>query len=236
MAKQKTSLTGRDEWNREFDELKRRIGRKADKTHLTALRRAGANEELLLELLTMSVHDTGGASRLMRRSRENLASLVDQLVTVTNFAERVANDPKCDGRFWLALLCELPWNQVPKPGRLEAATLKRMRDFAEMFRGRAAAMGAMSRTVTRINGTMGRRRLLMSVHSITNKNFDREIAWLLSDAYEAAGRHERFSAEQIKKFRQRHLPETCGRGTASAPNGVDPSPKRKTFGQRIAEV
>ena len=102
------------------------------------------------------------------------------------------------------------------------------------------------------------RRLLLYVHSTTKKNFDLQIAWLLSNAHRVAGKNKSFTAEQIKKFRQRHLPETCKRGRAksgtnfhpgamklarrllgytpaSAPNVDKSKPKRKTLGQRIAE-
>jgi phytoene/squalene synthetase len=210
MSKQKVDSIDNEiaEWNRKFDALKRQIGRKAAKQYLYALRKAGAQQDVLLELLTATVYDRADISRWMRPARERLTSLADQLTSVTNFAERVDKDPWSDGRFYLALLSRLPWDQVPKPGTVEVATLKIMRAFAERTRKRAAAMGSLSRGLSKRDRTYAMRLLLMYVHSTTNKNFDPEIALLLTDAHEAAGKKKCFSPEQIKKFRQRHLSET----------------------------
>jgi hypothetical protein len=213
MSKRKVDSLDNDiaEWNKKFDALKHQIGRKAAKQYLYAIRKAGAQEDVLLELLTATVYDHGDVSRWMQPARERLTSLANQLTSVINFAERVSKDPWSDGRLYLALLSRLPWDQVPKPGTIEAATLKIMRGFAERTRKRAAAMGSLSRGLSHRNRTYAVRCLLMYVHSTTNRNFDPEIALLLTDAYEAAGKKKCFSPEQIKKLRQRHLSETTKR-------------------------
>ena len=125
------------DWTKQFEALKPQVKRKADGAFVTELRRARAKEDDLFELLTMSVYDEGGWSRSMRQAREQLNSLANQLVTVTNFAERVVKDPLSDGRFYFALLAGLPWDQVPKPGIIEAPTLKGMRALAELIANRA---------------------------------------------------------------------------------------------------
>jgi hypothetical protein len=109
----------------------------------------------------------------------------------------------------MALFSRLPWDQVPKAGTIESLTITIMRAFAERTRKRAQAMGSISRWLSISGRTNGVRHLLKYVYVTTHKNFDFQIAFLLSDAHEVAGKKRVFTADQIKKLRQRYLPETC---------------------------
>ena len=47
--------------------------------------------------------------------------------------------------------------------------------------------------------------ILLAVWHSTRRHYDREIAYLLTKAFEASGTERQFSEDQIKKHRQRHV-------------------------------
>ena len=93
-----------DEWNREFEKLKRAIGRGLSPRDIRPLLKAGVANDKLLEWLAHVVYDANQSHllQLMER-RRSLRSLAAQVTSVIEHATRLVNDPLCDGRFWLAL-------------------------------------------------------------------------------------------------------------------------------------
>ena len=198
---------GFEEWNRDFEKSKRKVEGRVSPRDIQPLLKAGAKKDRLLTLLALIVNDSKGEGDLMAR-RRSLAKLADELVTVTEHARRIANDPFCDGRFWLSLHCGLPWHLTTRPGVIEAPVLDRMKALAELFKQRGDALGMLSRRIKKSLRNRGLSDLLGYVWLQTGRNFDREIAWLLIAAHEALGQDRIFTADNIKKFRQRHLRQT----------------------------
>ena len=170
---------------------------------------AGAEERRLLSLLAFVVYDGDERLSLMAVRRKQMSSLSAQLLTVWRHATRLVNDPFCDGRIWMALEGLLSWDEVPIPGRLESGALERIRALAVLLDQRAKALGNLSRRLKMHIRTRGVRDLLAYVWISTrasHKNFDCEVCYLLSAAFKATGKERYFTPDQLKKFRQRHLP------------------------------
>jgi hypothetical protein len=232
-----------EEWNRNFENLKAEIRRQISPRDMRPLVRAGAEEDKLLTWLAFSVYDSRGLSPELMARRKSLASLANQLTTVTRHATRIIRDPLYDGPFWLALEAGLPWDTIPQAGVIEASVLKGMNALSELIKNRGDALGKLSRDLKKGARTRSIRSLVAYVFICTKRkrNFDAEIAFLLTAAFKSAEQKKEFTADQIKKFRQRHLlsdlqnrdrggsrPQTLGDGKSEL--------KRLTFGQRIAAI
>jgi phage FluMu protein gp41 len=50
-------------------------------------------------------------------------------------------------------------------------------------------------------------RLMAYIQHITGRNYDDELARLITNAHEVVGSKKQFSADQLKKLRQRHFPK-----------------------------
>lgn len=66
-------------------------------------------------------------------------------------------------------------------------------------------MGKLSRDLKKLLRNTDPRNLIAYIEMCTGRHFDTEIAYLLGAAYKAAGTDKCFTADQIKKFRQRHV-------------------------------
>lgn len=102
--------------------------------------------------------------------------------------------------------------------------LERMRALAQLIKDRGGALGQLSRQLKKDHRIQGMRNLLAYIWVSTegnNGNFDTEIAYLLASAFKAAGKERRFTADQVKKFRQRHLPNPASL------NSSNPQPMKR---------
>jgi hypothetical protein len=237
------------DWNHEFDSLIKNIRRRLSPRDLQPLLKAGTDEERILALLAFTIVDYRDRflSKMIVKRRE-LESLANQLEAAVNHTKRVVEDVQCDGRFWLAAQGLLSWDQIPEPGAIEAPTLTRMDDLVRLIKSRGEAFGVLSRKVKMIHRHTALRDLLAYVWLSTQEvaKFDAEIAHLLTASYAAAGHTELFTADRIKKFRQRNLPEvrhksskplSTRHSSSSERQGqghVEDHLRRPTLGQRIA--
>jgi hypothetical protein len=214
-----------EEWSRDFEKLKRAIERQISPRDIRPLVKAGAAADKILERLTFVVYDSNQSLSELMSKRKSLRSLAAQLDAVINHATRLVNDPQCDGRFWLALESGLSWDLVPKAGVIEARVLERMRALAKLIRNRGDALGQLSRQLKKNQRIQGIRNLLAYIWVSTkgnNGNFDTEVAYLLGSAFKAVGKQKHFTADQIKKFRQRHLPNLRNQiGSKAQPTAKD---------------
>jgi hypothetical protein len=235
------------DWSRNFENLKRAIARKVSPRDMQPLLKAGAKEDKLLTLLAFVVNDSKGVSSSLMKKRRILAALANELISVTQRATWIVKDPSFDGRFWLAVEGCLSWDFVPQAGVIETNVLKSMRALALLIRQRGEALGKQSRLLKRHVRTRGALSLIAYVRAVTKESFDTEIAYLLTAAHRATNQNKAFTADQIKKVRQRHLPTVpnrnqkylqssslVGRLGIGAINNGKSEPKRLTLGQRIA--
>jgi hypothetical protein len=227
-----------EDWDRAFHALRTNIGRRVSPRDLRPLLKAGADEKKVLTLLTLAAIDSDRhLSGIMEKSR-SLRRLANELVSAANNAARVVNEFGCDGRFWLAVEGLMSWDFVPKPGAIEENAIQQIRALAELVKSRGEALVVLSRNLKKINRATSIRDLLAYVWYSTRRGdgFDTEIAYLLTTAHDVAGCKRLFTSDQIKKFRQRHLPTREVLDAIHRAGAEGYVHQQKSFGQRIAGI
>jgi hypothetical protein len=219
---------------------------------LRILFRAGADKEKVLRLLSFCVHDVNWWQKPMRRKKRELESIANQLETVANHVERTALDPLSQRAMWTFLLQLENWKNA-RDSKDESATFlfNLMRLYANGCRNRAKAFGNLLRHYPRRQKRQMIDCLLIEIWLRTGKHFDKEVASLLTIAFDAVGSARHFTEEQVKKHRQRHIgprirfyersqDASTSRlaVTEAAPERAEsgnPPQRRMTLGQRIAK-
>jgi len=174
---------------------------------LRTLTAARADRKQLLRILALEVlDDRMGWRRVLRQRRDALKSLAKRLRSVTKDAELLAEDPLGGAQFWLALLGMMKWEEVQWPDKSDPKGPfgSMMRMLVKHEDDKAKLLGLVLRELSqrRAAGVA----LSQYIRSATGRNYDYEVARLLVDARKAVGLKERkFSAEQLKKQRQRHM-------------------------------
>lgn len=193
--------------DRRDKEIQRRIlalpGSQQDLKKLVA---AGASETELLKLLAHAVSKNDSWQKLMRRKKRELESVANQLETVAKHGQRVSVDPFSNGIVWLAMLGIGKWQDLnPAAGTSPAWMFRLMRAYAKNCRDKASAFGALLREYPPRQRRKMNSCLIAAVWLGTGKHYDKEIAFLLTNAYEAAGQEREVTEDQIKKHRQRYV-------------------------------
>ena len=186
---------------------------------LRKLVRAGADKSRVMRFLVFSVRDLHPWRKPARRLKRQLESVADQLETLAKHAEKV------DERFhshalvmtmYLHLYSGKWGKQDPDWDRIwERATstkgsfAKALRGFmyhyAENCRAKATHIGKLLREFPPRQRRKTLDTLMLAVWHDTKCHYDREVAYLLTRAFEVSGKERHFSEEQIKKHRQRHV-------------------------------
>jgi hypothetical protein len=196
-----------ERFERNDKEIQRRIlalpGSEAD---LKTLVKAGASEREVLQQLSFAVMERGFWREPMRRKKKELESIANQLETVARHAERVSLDPAAYVSPWLAVLAIGEWEHVKTAGDCSPAWIWGwMRWYAQNCRHRAKAFG----TLLREHPPREKRQmidcLLWVVWRSTGRYHDKEVARLLTNAFEAVGSKRYLTVDQIKKHRQKHI-------------------------------
>jgi hypothetical protein len=131
----------------------------------------------------------------VRRKKKELESLARQLETVANHAQRVSLDPSSYGTLWLAIMGWGKWENVKSPKELAPTYIfGLMRLYAKNCREKAKAFGNLLRQSSCQQREMTD-LLLIEVWLRTQKHYDREMAFLLTNAFEAVGRKREFSED-----------------------------------------
>jgi hypothetical protein len=204
-----------ESWQEIYERLERRdkeiqhriLALPGSQRYLKTLVGAGASEAQVLRLLCFAVSKEKGFWRQpMRRKKRELESIADQLETVANHAQRVSLDPLSNGTLWLAMLCIGKWDDVkPASERSPAWLFGFMRLYAKNCRDKARAFGDLLRKYPPRQNRQMIDCLILEVWLRTRKYHDKEIAFLLTNAYEAVGRKREVTEDQIKKHRQRYV-------------------------------
>ena len=157
-------------------------------------------------VVTWLWHYRGTRLRVLSRNRK-VENLADQLEMVARHAERVSLDPLCYCTLWAALLGLGKWEHVqPVAQRAPTFMFAPMRAYAKNCRDRARAFGKILRDHPPRWRRMMLDCLLLEVWHTTGRYHDAEVARLVTDAFEAAGKKSKqFTEDQIKKHRQRHV-------------------------------
>jgi hypothetical protein len=200
----------REGWERserEHRELQERILTIPGSQHvLRKLTSEGANREKVLSLLANAVIDVGSWRKPVRAKKRELESIANQLETVAKHGQRISLDPLCYGTFWLALLGIAKWEVVkPAKERAPAWIFGWMQLYAKNCRERAKEFGNLLREHPPRQKRLMIDCLVLEVWLLTGKYHDKEIAFLLTNASEAAGHKRVFTEDQIKKQRQKYV-------------------------------
>jgi hypothetical protein len=173
---------------------------------LSKLTEERADRGHILSLLASAVTDKDFWRKEMRRKKRELESIADQLETVANHAQRISLDPLCYGSLWLPLLGIGEWDMVKPPQqRAPIWIFEFMRLYGKNCRERAKAFGSLLREHPPRQKRMMIDCLLLRAWLLTGKYHDKEIAFLLTNAFEAVGSKREFTEDQIKKHRQRYV-------------------------------
>jgi hypothetical protein len=203
----------------ELDILQKRIlkvpGVRED---LARLSRAHIDSSGVLRTIALMAKPTNNLWKdMVRERRKELLQLSDDLSRIALLAERLSTDPFSSVRVWLALMDRMDGKELHhhetagKPSVLERDLIRKLRKYAEVNRARADLLGKFLKNQTKLDRGWPLFTLLQLVHRSSRKNHDDVLARLLTDAHEVMGRKKRFSADQLKKFRQRRLKPTLER-------------------------
>jgi hypothetical protein len=183
-----------EQWRVILDQVKRLLAKRVSPRDLQPISRAGAKEDAILERLAFIVCNFRYSSSTPAQARAALRDLAAQLKNTAEHADRVIS----------RLLISQQMREA-----IEAQVVE-MRTLSAELEKEAGSLGLMCRGINKVNRNMAIAELLSYVHLSTapsRKNFDSEIAALLTSTFRAAGKPDRqFTAAGIKKFRQRHLP------------------------------
>lgn len=213
------------EWQREILKIERAVAKNGSRD-LDVLVKAGVDREVLLKLLAVAANGNHGPmKKLMRTRRDALRSLSKRLDALADEAEKLADDPLSVVQFWAHL--EGGWGVLgmkpPKPMSDDPClplVFTGMRVFAKKVRRQATLFSNYLRAYSRrdkgvvlllIHVWMSRPTQMGIKKSATGHvrfHLDclEELARLLTDAFEAAGKQgkSRFSADGLRQIFKRH--------------------------------
>ena len=197
----------KERWERKDKEFQGRfLGIPTTERTIRRLVKEGADRARLLRLLSRAVEDSDWWLKGMRRKRRQLESIARQLETVANHAERISLDPLTYGTLWMAILGSGRWDFVKDPKeRSPTFVFMFMRLYAKHCRTIAREFGNTLRKLPPVQNRQMIDCLILEIWIQTGQYHDREIAWLLTTAFEAVGKDKQFTEDQIKKHRQRHI-------------------------------
>lgn len=196
------------EWSREFEALKKKIA-KIPGNDLYTLKKANAAPDLILEALTGIVWDLPMDWReKMKRNQAKLVHAADAVGSAAEAVEKVSKDPACYPGFWmLALNRHSTFGQLKQQMFVPSKMLRGMRAYEKYALDIAKLFGEILRKQAQLIRVEKIGSLLAYIQHVTGRNYDDELARLITDAHEAVGSKKQFSATQLKKLRQRHIPK-----------------------------
>ena len=196
---------------------------------LRKLAKAGANRENALSLLASAVGDKKFWLPPMRRKKRELEGLAIQLETLANHAQRVSLDPLSYGSLWMAILGLGRWEKVKSAEECAPIYIfNLMRLYAKRSRDTAKAFGNLLRWYPPRHQREMTDCLMLEIWRGTQKHYDKDVAFLLTNAFEAVGRPREVTEDQVKKHRQRYVMPRIKAYLLSHPATSGPAPERGT--------
>jgi hypothetical protein len=206
--------SGAKDINERLEELKQKDRRTRelilkDRSAVRALRIltcAGADKDKILRLLSLCVHDEKLWQEIVRRKKKELESVANQLETVANHAQRLSLDPLSYDSLWSFVLQIGKLEDVKLPEECSPTFIfESMRSYAKNCKDRAKVFGTLLRQYPAREKRQMTEQLMFEIWLRTGKHFDKEVACLLTIAFETVGRDRQFTMDQVKKQRQRHI-------------------------------
>jgi hypothetical protein len=172
-----------------------------------------------MRLLVSSVHSRKVWQKPVLRLKHQLESVADQIETVVNHAERVDNEYRSHAALMVLMLHlfsgqfgkkDPTWEDIWERAKsAKGASTKVLFGFVRLYakncRAKAAHLGKLLRELPPRERRRMLDALMFAVWHGTKRHYDREVAYLLTKAFQATGKTAEFSEDQIKKHRQRHV-------------------------------
>jgi hypothetical protein len=170
---------------------------------------AGMSQGALLDLLARTVMPCSRPTIAdeIRRKQQELRSVAAQVRTTVHHAERVANSSSNYIAFrspFRNVDFERYRDEEPKK-RASQWPFKEMLGYADWAEKEARHFGELLRRNARKEPRLEVLSLLSTVYAQTGATFEQQLARLLTDAAEAVGRSEKFTAGGLTKMYKRHV-------------------------------
>jgi hypothetical protein len=197
------------EWKRDIESRRQKILRApAVVTNLKKLSAAGADEDkLLLGLAMAPSEDFSEIHRYIQDKKMALKRLAEHLESASSEMDRAFSSPLNFSIGWKALLLPFAatgFPNVEKLKQLPAGLTAAMRRFASALRVEERNLGRLIRLHPRLTDNDYLARIVSYIKESTGRFHDELLADLLQAAHDTLGSEKQFSAESLKKFRQRH--------------------------------
>ena len=178
---------------------------------LEDLRQAGADPQvILLGLIKFSPDGVPRFKKQFRDSARRLTNLAARYERISSEVEAFMTDPLSHSLFWKALLFELKNPDfTPMEKRCGGARVfcNRLRVVTNFLRAEAGVYRTMARDYEGFCEAEGLGPVLKYVKNATGHFHDDKMADLLQAAHDALGVDAIFSAEKLRKLRQRKFRE-----------------------------
>lgn len=219
LSKQDIRQLGWDEeyqqFNRAFDALKEAIARvHGIERDLFAIAKGDREfRDTILECLARIVRDIPQSWReSLKGEQDDFRNAANKLRLAVKSVERTLRYPDGLGELWLLILNPGVTVEIDKAKKAQVRSqvlhmVRLMRAYEEYALAMAKQLGRFSRSQVQLSRRRDIGVLVKYVRQKTGRNYDEEIARLLTDAHVAVGSKKKFSSDQVKKLRQRHLPE-----------------------------
>jgi hypothetical protein len=228
-------------WQANFEATKRNVLRAPIVAQrLDTLRKAGADADKVLALLCfVATDDSETITRTFESQQRKLTKLADKLEHISAEIGAVLSNPFNYSEFWINVLSQ----QMPpeylnndKLAGLRTAPGNRTKPLLKLLRAEARRFGALRKKYRPLHHDAYLGLLLKYVKESTGKPHDDEMADLLQAAHDALGVQAEFTAEGLRKLRQRKFPDLVQKREQSAPSddwlglmlGTPPSKLDKT--------
>jgi hypothetical protein len=199
------------EWQRDIESKKQKILRApAVRSKLKALAEAGADaEKLLLGLAIVVPQDSRDIHKHLKGRRQALTRMAERLETDSAELGKIFSNSLNFSSVWKALLFSFAISEFPdteKLKQLPAGLIARMQSFASALRGEERILADLIRLHPRVTDNYFLAGIVSYIKAATGNFHDELFADLLQAAHSVLGSEKQFSAESLKKFRQRHVP------------------------------
>jgi hypothetical protein len=220
-AKPSASLaSAKDEWQQKLAKAKARLLKDSFFAgSLKTLSDSGADQEWVISLLCYTLPVNGGKSGIpfFKRRAQALRAIVCNLERDASALENVYSTPLNFAEFWPGLTFPGDRQEVRTSDELKAtpkALIANMWAFAKALEEEASRFGECSRLSGRAADNFFVGELLRYVFKTTGKYHEEVLADLLQLVHGEFGSDRKFSSEQLKQVRRRHLkdlirPKNC---------------------------
>ena len=203
--------------------------------NLDELKEAGADPEMVLcGLMLLSPKAAGSYKKQFAEAHKRLSTLASRFERISKEVEALVSDPLSQSAFWKALLFEPNPDFTLMERRCGGATIfcKRLKVIVNFLRAEAKVFRTLGSDYERFAQIDRLGPVLRYVKNSTGEFHDDEMADLLQAAHDALGVQAEFTAEGLRKLRQRKFPDLVQKREQSAPSDewlglLLATPKRK---------